>query len=446
MSRQRRNPVQLAPASGGVQHLSELFHEPLPSTLLGQLCYHLRVLFHLIRHILYCFIFGLDYDLTSEERETRLAHRRQQHRAHHSEHHDQEKGQDALRLGYIRSTYELRWRPGSPSVTFWGDVVDGEHDPFAHAVTAYAHCGLDPPPVNSTSRIVAYTGPSAATATLSSDEPYAFPTFEHVPYGTLQAFLLSSPSYPSLHHPAIPCRAVQSALPLHWLLNLASAVAFLHSHGVAHCALALDLLWLRADFSIALFDLSCSVFTVYNEDYDEDAPVGGNLPGWGSFPFPIYDVDSTYYSGATPEDAMALGKLIDVFDFGTVAWRLLTRTVEGAPGWAIPKRKAGEPTWNLVELQRRLQEGVDAAGAVTGNGRGRYEPPGMEVVRKCWALEYRNGEEVLEALRTVVLETGLRVQKSDEVEGVAQAVGEFRKDYRPKSYLGNELISKRGYA
>jgi hypothetical protein len=451
MPRQRRNVVQLAGASDSPPQPPIRNHplpseplalyEPLPSTFLGQLYYYLRELFRIARHGLYLFVFGVGYDLTLEERRARAPGRQ----AQQGQRHHPEDERDTALLGHIRNTYQLRWRPGSHSVMLCGDVVAGEQDPFAHAVAAYAHCGLDTTftstSKHSTSRIVAYTGSSAPTTLRSFDEPYTFPTFEHVPYGSIQAFLLTTPSYPSLRHPDIPPNTAQSALPFHWLLNLASAVTFLHSHGVAHGALALDLLWLRTDFSTALFDLTNSVYTGYNE-YDEKVPIDGGQSSWGSFPFPINDVDGKYFSGATPEDAMALGKMIDVFDFGTVAWRLLTRTVEGAPGWKIPQRKAGEREWSLTELQLRFQEADDAAGA--GIGRGRYMPLGLDVVRKCWRLEYRDGGEVLEAFRKMVLETGLKVRNSDEVEGVAQAVENFKMDYRPKSYLGNELFSEHG--
>jgi hypothetical protein len=450
MSRQRRKPDRLASGLDSLQPPTNRpsvplsLHEPVPSTLLGRLYFHLHELLQLARHILYCLIFGVGYDLTPAERElSQQAQQRQQLQQYH-----REQEQDMVLQGYIRNTYQLRRRPGSPSVTLCGDVVAGEQDPFAHAVTAYAHCGLDPTAEFTKSRIVAYTGPSAVT-TLPSYEPYAFPTFERPPYGSLQAFLLTAPSYPSLYDLAIPHHAAQSALPFHWLLNLASAVSFLHSHGVAHQALALNLLWLRADFSAALFDLTCSVFAAYDDEWDEVVSVNGGLLGWGSFHFPIDDTDSTYYSGAMPENAIVLGKAIDVFDFGTVAWRLLTRTVEGAPGWTMPKRKIGEHQWSITELQQRLREAIDVArtgrGTGRGTGKGRYEPPGMEVVWKCWALEYQDGGEVLKALRRLVLETGLTVQKLDEVEGVTRAVEQFRKDYKPNSYLGNELISERGY-
>jgi hypothetical protein len=414
------------------------FHEPVPSTLLPRLWFYMRELFHLAKHILNVLVFGIGYDMVPLYGEGAL--RQQKHER--KQRGDEQKAQrqdDNVLLGYIRSTHELWWHPGSPTVTLRGDVVAGELDSFAHAIAAYAHLSLNSSTAAEQSRIVRYTGQSATTIDPSSYEPYAFPTFEYAPHGSLQAFLLSTQSYPSLTHPAIPPSTAKTALPLHWLLNLASSISFLHSHGIAHRALAVDLLWLRADFSVALFDLTCAVFISHDDEWAEDVPFEGDLPSWGSFPFPINEVHTRYYSGATPEDAMAFGRAMDVFNFGTVAWRVLSRNVKGRPQWVMPKRKEAERGWSILELRRKLREAIG-----TGISKSQYEPPGMEVVRRCWALEYCDGGEVLEALKRVVLETGLKVQGSDEIEGVGLAAEEFKRDYWPEGYLGEKMARQWG--
>jgi hypothetical protein len=112
MFRQRRNLDQLASGSDSPQHSPNHqrhsepsgFHEPIPTTLLGQLSYLLRELFHLSRHIHYNFIFGVGYDRTPEEWEIALMVQAQ-HTQHlqHLQHHNPEEKHDIVMLGYIRN-------------------------------------------------------------------------------------------------------------------------------------------------------------------------------------------------------------------------------------------------------------------------------------------------------------------------------------------------------
>jgi hypothetical protein len=247
------------------------------------------------------------------------------------------------------------------------------------------------------------------------------PSFEFLPYGSVSAFISSTSAWPFLSHPSIPSPASQIALPLHWLLNLSSALAFLHDRNITHRSLSLDLLWLRADFSLALFDFSCAAFAREGEE----TAVETELKMIGCLQFPLDEIDIAYYSA---EDALALGRAMDVFYYGTVAWRMLTRTLDGPVGWHLPVQEDGERDWSLTELRKRLADAVESSGP--------YEPAGMEVARKCWRLEYRDGCEVRRALEKVVEGIGLSVA-GDAVEGVAEAVDGFKRTYRPETFLGN---------
>lgn len=234
------------------------------------------------------------------------------------------------------------------------------------------------------------------------DYPYSFTlslVFDYLLYGSLLSFLNKNP-----HPITLPFASLSpshpSLLSLHWLLNLTSALFFLHSHNLAHGSLSLDTLFLRSDLSLALFDLTNSEYSTLDViDEFEQLPI--------SFPF-----DQTDYVSCSepdiPAQILAFEKLKNIFDLGTVAYILLTGN-RNPPQWEMPNRDR-KRLWEMwKELKTELKPDVEAV-------RSQIEIREAEFVRKCWTLGFGNEKGALERMRILLGEKGIEVLDEDDVE------------------------------
>ncbi|TVY23451.1 hypothetical protein LHYA1_G007894 [Lachnellula hyalina] len=187
-----------------------------------------------------------------------------------------------------------------------------------------------------------------------------FPIVEFVDKGDLYSFLRTNPK------PVVPSGKGSEnplTLKLRWALNIASALAFLHTKNIVFEGLSPNTIRLRSDLSAALVDLDAAA---YKEQTGSDGMADGyRCPDWVEAP--LADQAETWI---TPSQ--------DIYAFGSLMYYLL---VEEDP----------EP-WKDEEDMPELEENdLD------------------EIIRKCWVREFGSMAEVVKAVKMIVAQEGLEL-------------------------------------
>lgn len=211
-----------------------------------------------------------------------------------------------------------------------------------------------------------------------------FPVVEFVEKGDLYSFLRANPKpvVPSGKGSENPLTlkyvSVQSVTQedikltvfrLRWALNIASALAFLHSKNIIFEGLSPNTIHLRSDLSAALVDLDVAA---YREQTGTSGIADGyRSPDWLEEPFP-----------EQPETWLKPSQ--DIYAFGSLLYYLL---LEEDP----------DP-WDDEEDMPELEENdLD------------------EIIRKCWVREFGSMDEVVDAVKAVVAQEGLELKGEDDV-------------------------------
>jgi hypothetical protein len=156
---------------------------------------------------------------------------------------------------------------------------------------------------------------------------------------------------------------------LRWALNIASALAFLHTKSIIFEGLSPNTVHLRSDLSAALANLDVAA---YKEQPGSDGVVDGYLsPDW--FQKPLADQPETWIKASQ-----------DVFAFGSLLYFLM--------------HEHDPESFENEEDMPELKDGDMS-----------------DIIRKCWLKEYENMDEVVVALTDVVHEQGLELNGKDDI-------------------------------
>ncbi|PQE20094.1 kinase-like domain protein [Rutstroemia sp. NJR-2017a BBW] len=190
-----------------------------------------------------------------------------------------------------------------------------------------------------------------------------FPVVELIEKGSLFFFLLENPK------PVVPSGKGSEnplTLKLRWALNIASALAFLHTKNIIFEGLSPHNIELRSDLSAALVNLDAAA-------YREQPGSGGPELGYGSpdsHQSPLPDRPETWIKPSQ-----------DIYAFGSLLYYL----------WMEDDPIAEEDMEDLEEND------LD------------------EIIRKCWVNEFGSMDEVLEAVKNVVAQEGLELSGEDDI-------------------------------
>ncbi|PQE33367.1 serine threonine kinase protein [Rutstroemia sp. NJR-2017a WRK4] len=212
------------------------------------------------------------------------------------------------------------------------------------------------------------------------------PVVEFVEKGALSDFLRANPK------PVVPSgKGSENLLTLNifkkyrglttgrlrWALNIASALAFLHTKNIIFEGLSPDNINLRPDLSAALVNLDVA-------GYREQSGSDGTADGYGSPDWhgsPLSDEPETWIKPSQ-----------DIYAFGSLLYYLW---MEDEP-WA--------EEYNLMD---DLEENdLD------------------EIIRKCWVNEFGSMDEVVEAVKKLVAQEGLEMSGEDDI-AVGASVEQF---------------------
>ncbi|KAH6710831.1 kinase-like domain-containing protein [Leptodontidium sp. MPI-SDFR-AT-0119] len=195
-----------------------------------------------------------------------------------------------------------------------------------------------------------------------------FPVVEFVERGDLYSFLRA---YPQPTVPSGTGSENPSALKLRWALNIASALAFLHSKNIIFEGLSPNTVHLRADFSAALVNLDVAAYR--EQGGTDDIAIGYRGPDWDDCAL-----------AEQPETWITHRQ--DLYGFGSLLYYLLME--EDPNQW-----KDEEEMRDQLDEEDRMDE----------------------IIRKCWMREFGAMGEVVEALKGVIVRQGLEVCGDDVV-------------------------------
>lgn len=154
-----------------------------------------------------------------------------------------------------------------------------------------------------------------------------------------------------------------------WALNIASALAFLHTKNIIFEGLSPNTIHLRSDLSAALVDLDVAA-------YREQPGSGGVEDGYRSpdwLEMPAQDQPETWIKPSQ-----------DIYAFGSFLYYLLME--ENPDDW--------EDEEDMPELEENETD---------------------EIIRKCWIKEFTSMSEVVDAVKAVAVSEGLELIGDDDI-------------------------------